>query len=269
MELTEEQRQLLNNTVEESLNEQITEISLNSEEFLTDQNNVRFSGADWYEEIKQKEITIIGLGGIGSFTAFNISRLNPKMIALYDMDKVEETNLSGQLYAESHIGLNKISATSYNINSFSKYKHIFTRTEFKKGNFLTNIVIGCLDNMKTRKEVFETWRTNILNPNSNKKEFLFIDGRLSLEEMQVYCFTGEDSYLIDKYEKEGLFLEEEAEPVVCSRKQTTFCAAMISSIITNLVINHTVNLKNCGMKRSLPFYTYYNAETMLFKKELI
>lgn len=268
MNLTEEQRQLLDGAVEEALNTNVAIIPTNSEEYLINQNNLRFSGANWYEDIKKRKITIIGLGGIGSFTAFNISRLNPDMIYLYDMDRVDETNMSGQFYSKNQINSLKTSATCNNILSFSDYAKLYTYAEFVNGASISEITIGCLDNMKTRKKVFDTWKSYITTSKNNKKELLFIDGRLSLEELQVYCFTGEDDFLIKKYEKEALFSEEEAEETVCSRKQTTFCATMISSIITNLIINHTVNLSNNIIGRNLPFYTYYNAETMLFKTEL-
>lgn len=43
-----------------------------------DTRYLRFSGLSWATEVQEKEITIIGLGGIGSNVALPLARLNPK-----------------------------------------------------------------------------------------------------------------------------------------------------------------------------------------------
>lgn len=62
-----------------------------------------------------------------------------------------------------------------------------------------------------------------------------------------------------------LFSDFEADPTVCSYKQTTFMANMIGSVIVNLFVNFIANKCNPLIDRDLPFYTEYNAETMYFK----
>ena len=61
--------------------------------------------------------------------------------------------------------------------------------------------------------------------------------------------------------------DEEAEEAPCSYKQTSFCASMIGSLITNLYVNFCANRCNPLIERSLPFITEYNAETMFLKVE--
>ena len=68
-------------------------------------------------------------------------------------------------------------------------------------------------------------------------------------------------------EEKYLFEDSEAESPICSYKQTTFCASMIASFISNLVVNHAANLNEEISSRDLPFFTYYNAAYMYLKTE--
>ena len=55
----------------------------------------RFKTAYWFEEASKTNVLIAGLGGIGSNVAYNIGRIHPNSMALYDDDIIEEVNLSG------------------------------------------------------------------------------------------------------------------------------------------------------------------------------
>ena len=70
---------------------------------------------------------------------------------------------------------------------------------------------------------------------------------------------------MDRYEKEFLFRDSEAEETLCSYKQTTFMANMIGSVMVNLFVNFCANECNPLIPRDLPFFTEYSADTMFFK----
>lgn len=76
---------------------------------------------------------------------------------------------------------------------------------------------------------------------------------------------------MERYEKDWLFSDEEAETTLCSYKQTSFMANMIGSIITNLFVNFCANDIEGDSKpmieRDLPFLTEYNATMMMFNTE--
>ena len=61
--LSEEERQILEQAVEEAHNE----IPTNSGSLLVDESTSRFSSAIWYEAIQKKAIILAGVGGIGRF----------------------------------------------------------------------------------------------------------------------------------------------------------------------------------------------------------
>ena len=104
-------------------------------------------------------------------------------------------------------------------------------------------------------------------PIEERKNCLFIDGRLAAEEFQVLCIKGDDTYNIKRYNKEFLFSDREADETICSYKQTTFMANMIASVMVNLFVNFVANQCEPLIDRDLPFYTDYNAENMFYKTE--
>lgn len=267
--LTEEEQSLLDSILEEAHGEQKDENKLPeiSPTAFIEESTSRFSSAEWFNKIQEEEVLIAGIGGIGSWTSLLLSRLHVKSILAYDMDTVDNTNLSGQFFGYTNIGANKVYALYSLAQNFSNYFKINgINTEYNESCVTKNVMICGFDNMAARKVFFNNWkkRVNNLSP-SYKNKCLFIDGRLAAEEFQVYCIRGDSTYLIDKYENECLFTDSEAENTLCSYKQTSFCANMIASVIINLFVNFIAN--QCGpiVDRELPFCTYYDAERMYFK----
>ena len=232
---------------------------------MINQETSRFSGAVWYDEIQRRDVTLAGLGGIGSYVAFLLSRLDIQNIYLFDPDTVEVGNLSGQLYADESIGVNKAQATGNLLRKFSHYYRMNCFPESYNSNFTTDIMICGFDNMAARRQFYNAWKQRALSAFDPRK-CLFIDGRLAAENFQVLCIKGDDLYRMERYENEFLFSDEEAEETICSYKQTTFMANMIGSVIVNLFVNFVAN-EYCEelIKRDLPFYTEYSASSMYFK----
>ena len=76
-------------------------IPRNKKSYLTRETTSRFSGAEWFKLIQTKHISLAGLGGIGSHTAFMLSRVHPASMTFYDDDTVEPANMSGQLFGRN------------------------------------------------------------------------------------------------------------------------------------------------------------------------
>lgn len=131
-----------------------------------------------------------------------------------------------------------------------------------------DIMICGFDNMEARNTFFNSWETHVMcKPEEERRKCLFIDGRLSMDELQVLCMSGEDSYNIMRYRNEFLFSSREAEHTVCSMKQTTYLASMIGSFIVNLFTNWVANLLDPVIPYDVPFFTNYNAQNMLLNFE--
>lgn len=264
--LTEEEQALLDQAVEEAHQE----IPVNSATLLVDEATSRFSSAMWYENIQKKTIIVAGIGGIGSYVVFLLARMKPTSLFIYDNDVVETVNMSGQLYSHNDVGTAKVTAIAKMVRDYANYGSVFAINErFTEESEASDIMICGFDNMKARKLFFNKWLSHVQSkPEEERKNCLYLDGRLAAEEFQILCIRGDDEYNINRYSNEFLFSDEEAIITVCSYKQTTFCANMIASYMVNLFVNFCANQCNPLIDRDLPFLTTYNAETMYFKTEI-
>lgn len=264
--LTEEEQAILDQAVKDAHQE----IPTNSATLLVDEATSRFSSAIWYENIQKKTVVLAGVGGIGSYVGFLLARMKPTSMFIYDDDNVEEANMSGQLYGINDIGIAKVIALSNMIRDYANYNSVFAiKEKFTKETEASDIMICGFDNMSARKLFFNKWVNHAQSkPEEERKDCLFIDGRLAAEEFQVLCIKGDDTFNIDRYQREFLFSDSEADETICSYKQTTFCANMIASYMVNLFVNFAANQCNPLIDRDLPFLTTYNAETMYLKTEV-
>lgn len=228
-----------------------------------DEEHSRFKGASWYDVIQQKVIMLAGIGGIGSWTALLLARLNPKAIWLYDDDRVEVANMSGQLFGMDDCGKFKTSAIVDTIKRYTTFNDIFEKSErINSSSEATDIMICGFDNMEARKTYFTLWVKYIRTlPQDKRSNCLFIDGRLSIDTAQVFVMRGDDEYSQEQYYRKYLFSDWNAERTQCSLKQTSFMASFIGSVIANMLVNF------CTEDGELPFKTEYNSKFVLLKRE--
>lgn len=244
------------------------------ESYTYSENDSRFRGASWFEAVKDKYITIAGLGGIGSFASFLLARTKPMGITLCDRDHIEATNLGGQLYSYEDLGEYKGYIMGKFIDKYAKIYPIIHNNFIMESSEITSPILVCgFDNMHSRKIAFDLWHLAcVSSSNIPTDQFLYIDGRMAAEYLQVFCIRGDDTYNMDRYLKDFLFNDLEAENTPCNYKQTSFMSAIIGGIITNLFVNYCHNClieKEGGiaMERQLPFLTTYDAASMMFTTE--
>lgn len=249
--------------------EQKVLLPLNSPTLLMDESTSRFSGTEWYNEIRKTNIILAGLGGIGSHVALNLARMVPASLTLYDDDKVDVTNMSGQLYGWTDVGHRKVDAVASAISTYTSATNIRAIPRmFTSSTEPGDIMICGFDSMEARECFFLSWIGHVHSlPEEQRKHCLFMDGRLSLTVLQVLCITGDDEYNMDRYKDEFLFSSSEAEHTVCSMKQTTYLASMIGAVMVNLFTNFVANTLSPVIPYSLPFFTEYDAQYMIFRKE--
>lgn len=246
-----------------------TPLPLNSPSLLVDEATTRFSGASWFDEIQKSRVIIAGIGGIGSNVAFQLARMAPANITLYDDDIVERVNMAGQLYSTNDIGQRKVDAIASMISAYTLARQVnAVPSKFTDSTEAGDIMICGFDNMAARKTFYNSWKRHVqtLTPDSRAK-CLFLDGRLSIDTLQIFCIQGDDKVSMDRYEIEFLFSDFQAEHTVCSMKQTTYLACMIGSLMVNLFTNFIANSLNPIIPYDLPFFTEYDSPNMLFKTQ--
>lgn len=238
----------------------------NSDTFTTDTSTARFSGAEWYDAIRRSRIILAGVGGIGSWCALQIARMSPQTLVLYDDDKVEEVNMAGQLFSKNDFGKSKVDAISEKIAVYTSTNSVFAIPEKFTARSENGPIMMCgFDSMTARKIFFMKWLEGVHKADEgHKADCLFIDGRLSIDEFQVFCIRGDDEYNINLYAEKYLFSDAEAEQALCSMKQTTYLACMIGAVMVNLLTNFIANSLDPILPYDLPFLTQYDAQNMIF-----
>lgn len=174
VELTPEEQDVL----EQAIASQDSEIPVNSATLQLQESTSRFSSAIWYETIQQKNIILAGLGGIGSYVAFLLARMQPNRITMYDNDRVEAVNMSGQLYSATDIGEYKANAIYRMMENYGNFYNGNVHAElFTELSYGGPIMICGFDNMMARRVFYQSWKNSISTTNDSSKH-LFIDGRI-------------------------------------------------------------------------------------------
>lgn len=190
--------------------------------------NGRSVGALWYQNSKDEKILIVGAGGIGSNTCYNIAKTLPVEITIVDFDIVQAHNVGSQFFRKSDIGYQKVQSLSAFLRSFNDAK-INPVAEKYQNRYLPIMITG-LDNMATRKQCFKEWCKH------DDRE-LFIDGRMKANLYEVYVVTKgrEQQY------QNTLFDDKEVEEGPCTFRQTAYVGMLIGARITHCLVNYLMN----------------------------
>lgn len=212
----------------------------------------RFKSAPWLPE-DETTVVVGGAGGIGSWLTLLLARATFKPI-VYDFDKYERHNMGGQFCTEKDIGKFKTEALASNVKLFTgNYVSTFNRA-YDRSSIKSMFMFSSFDNMQARKDMFESWVDAVAEyPDIESIPHIFIDGRLSAEQLQIFCVTPDR---IDDY-REHLFDDDEVEDLPCTMKQTSHCAAMIASKMVGFFTNHMTNVKEGSDSRNVPFFYEY------------
>lgn len=220
-------------------------------------SHVRFNSVDWYGDFK--EVSVGGVGTIGTWLTLLLTRTGDHTVLLYDNDTVEAINLSGQLFSLGHVGMPKVEAMCDIVEKFTELSegklHPFIK-KLDKDTYVSPICFSCFDNMKARKAMFDKWK-------SSEDRELFIDGRMSIETYEVYVVKkGQEQF----YEK-TLIDDSKIPDQICSLKNTSHTGALIAGRMVTSFTNHIGNL-NVGMDvRTVPFHFREDMELQMINME--
>jgi len=171
------------------------------------------------EKFNDVRFHVIGAGAVGSYTALILGKMGAQEITIYDPDRVEETNISNQLYKHDDIGKNKVDV----LESLLK-EH--TETEIRKvpqkfNNLVSHgIVISAVDSMESRKDIWDNIK--------DQRFKLYIDSRMGGLTGVVYPVYPGDSSFDQK-------LEGTRVDLPCTGRGISYTSSGISSFIGILV----------------------------------
>ena len=84
------------------------------------ERTARLIGEEGVRRLKEACVTIVGIGGVGSYTAEALARAGIGKLTLIDGDRVEESNINRQL-AALHSTLGRYKAQVYG-GTYKRYK---------------------------------------------------------------------------------------------------------------------------------------------------
>lgn len=233
---------------------------------MTEVHSSRFKDAPWFPK-EETNVIVGGAGGIGSWLTLMLSRAGFFPI-VYDFDILEEHNLAGQLYTKSDAEamVPKVDALKGLCKQFADTDITVMNEKYTKDSMSHHYVFSAFDNMQARKDMFAAWKEYVKEwedfkdiadadhiPNISLSEPIFIDGRLTAEQMQIFCVTPDK---IEEYEKH-LFDDTEVQDAPCTMKQTSHSAAMIASHMVGFFTNHMTNNAVKDKDRTVPFFWEY------------
>ena len=232
---------------------------------MTEEHSSRFKDAPWFPK-EETNVIVGGAGGIGSWLTLLLSRAGFYPV-VYDFDVLEGHNLAGQLYTQkdAEIGALKVDALKGLCKHFADTDITVMAEKYTKDSMSHSYVFSAFDNMQARKDMFAAWKEYVKEwedfrniaaesvLNTALEEPIFIDGRLTAEQMQIFCVTPDK---IEEYEKH-LFDDTEVQDAPCTMKQTSHSAAMIASHMVGFFTNHMTNNAVKDKDRTVPFFWEY------------
>jgi len=221
----------------------------------------RFKGAEWYNSASGLDISIVGLGGTGSWLSIPLSRVGENELYLFDKDEFDKKNLAGQLVSRQQTSVSKTTIAKKNIEDYSDGNTINEYGFFDKESIVTPIIFVGVDSIPVRKLIFDKWYEEY--GKSDKFEAVLIDGRLTAESYQVFTIIPGTKEL-EEY-RDNQLNEKGLQELPCTLKQTSHVAQQLAGEMVSIFTNWLTK----GVFRAIPYYIrkdipMYNYERRLY-----
>lgn len=212
----------------------------------------RFKDTPWFDQISNSRVIVFGAGGIGSWLTLFLVRAGADVVVV-DMDTVEDHNIAGQLYGKPDINKTKVQAISdvitrlcgeSNINILNEEVSVEKEGRWKQILKMSDIVCVTFDSIRAREIVYNYWFE------SGKEHSLFMDGRMSIENGQVFSVHEDDEPEVFAHYENSFFDDSSIPQASCTTKATSHCGAMIASLMVSQITNYLTNYNTNNMERT-------------------
>ena len=175
-------------------------------------------------------ITVVGLGGIGSFLVQGLAMMGWHKVIGYDGD-TEDHNLSTTCYPLEQTGNAKADAAQGLFQQYSEdWQEFLPNGNFSPDSVTESKMIVCTDDMESRLLVYNKWRSQ---PNPQ----FFLDLRMGATSVELVTVTpNNDNYM------ETWVPTHTISPAPCSMKHTVFATNHIVSLGLAQIYNIVANL---------------------------
>lgn len=205
------------------------------------------------------DVVIIGAGGIGAPVILELSKLNHNLY-VYDNQLVAQENQLTQGYAANTVGTYKVDAIYDRCRAILGAQPRITklRQQWVSGESLVSkYMIVAVDNMATRKAVFDTWK-------ELPDRQMLIEARMVSDYFILYCVTPEteEQYAATLYDDESAFDAE------CTNKWVPFVGIILAGLICNNFINYLINQKYGFVTRNVDYECRFNGSIGFLKTDV-
>ncbi len=124
--------------------------------------NILYWGKEFQENLASKNICILGLGGVGGYTAEMLVRAGVGKLTLLEFDTVSESNLNRQIIAlQENIGKKKTELFANRLRNINPALEITSIDDFYSENLDLNLaqfdyVADAIDSMRSKIHLLET-----------------------------------------------------------------------------------------------------------------
>lgn len=198
-------------------------------------NTAQLRSLDFFDPANSHHaVDLVGVGGIGSFTAHALARLGVTRLGLYDDDTVDPHNVGCQAFDwtdVTHPKVDRISRVIEQINPDCSIQAHQTRVSGRPDLAHDNsVVITAVDSMSARADIFND---SYLNP----KTPLYVDARIAGELVHVHAFNPTDLAHAEKY-RTSLHSDDEAIDAPCTAQNVIDVGYTVAALIVRLVRSH-------------------------------
>lgn len=132
----------------------------NSEEIFS--RNILYWGKEFQEDLASKNICILGLGGVGGYTAEMLTRAGVGRLTLVDFDTVSTSNINRQIIAlHSNIGKKKTELFTERLKNINPELKITAIDDFYSDKLEIDLtdydfIVDAIDSMRSKIHLLET-----------------------------------------------------------------------------------------------------------------
>jgi hypothetical protein len=153
--------------------------------------------------------------------ALQLAVVGAREVTLIDPDVVEEVNFGSQGYREDQLGRRKVDATGDDADIPFDNRQA---ERFKRGRPRTPIIFCCVDNMSSRKLMYDCLANEIS---------YFGDVRMGPENIRLLCAYNQESW---SHYGETLYSDGEARPNRCTAGMTYYGACIAAGKAVAMMI---------------------------------
>lgn len=135
------------------------------------------------ERVARKvNVTLVGCGGIGSYTAGLVARMGVGRLKLVDFDKVEATNVATQDLSPTRVGEYKVTAVGEWVGELNEGMEVGVYPERFGAHHLDrdSILVLAVDSIEARRGIYEVWKEDA-EPGQ-----VLVDPRMGAESFEMW-----------------------------------------------------------------------------------